>query len=218
MSRPGGPGASGTAAVGVVMPAGPVARAEPAPYSPERLSDRAQIQDVLHRWCRAVDRLDLAAMPALFHPDLHDNHGAFQGGLDALMGWIAQRHQTIVFSLHQISNILIEFAGPDLALAETTYLAIQRYTPEARESLAQSSGGRLGTPGQATDVMGTGRYVDRFERRDGAWKVARRTVVMGWKRMDTVDADGPTMLPGWEVQRRDRSDYVFRARAELGIR
>ena len=26
-------------------------------YSPERLADRAQIQDVMYRWCRAIDRL-----------------------------------------------------------------------------------------------------------------------------------------------------------------
>ncbi|MDP3135280.1 MAG: nuclear transport factor 2 family protein [Burkholderiaceae bacterium] len=186
-------------------------------FTPARLADRAQIQDVMHRWCRAVDRLDIAAMPALFHPDMQDNHGAFRGGREELMAWIGQRHKTITFSLHQVSNIVIEFAGPDLALVETVFLAIQRYSPEARDSLAQSSGGKLGQPGTATDVMGTGRYVDRFERRDGVWKIARRTVVSGWKRMDAVDPDGPAPLPGWEVQRRDASDFIFRERAALGI-
>lgn len=186
-------------------------------YSPARLADRAQIQDVMHRWCRAVDRLDVAAMPALFHPDLYDNHGAFNGGLEGLMAWISERHKTITFSLHQVSNMLIEFAGPDLALVETTFVAIQRYSPEARESLAQTSGGKLGQPGMATDVMGTGRYVDRFERRDGSWKIARRTVVFGWKRMDPVDPDGPRAPPGAQVQRRDASDFIFQERAALGI-
>jgi hypothetical protein len=31
------------------------------------------------------------------------------------------------------------------------------------------------------------RYVDRYERRDGQWKIARRTVVHDWTRVDPVD-------------------------------
>jgi hypothetical protein len=30
-------------------------------YSPARLADRFMIQDLIYRWCRAVDRLDLRA-------------------------------------------------------------------------------------------------------------------------------------------------------------
>jgi len=187
------------------------------PYSPERLADRARIQDIMLRWCRAVDRLDLAVMPELFHEDMQDNHGSYRGDRAGMIRWIGERHQSITFSMHLVSNILIEFSNPDLALVETTILSAQRYAPEARESLAQSSGGKLGEPGMATDVTGSARYVDRFERRDGKWKIARRTVVFGWKRMEPVPADGPAPLPAWEIQRRDGSDFIFRERAALGI-
>jgi hypothetical protein len=85
-------------------------------YSPERLSDRAQIQDLLLRWCRAVDRLDLEAIRGVFHPDAIDHHGAYTGGVDGLIEWIRNRHLTIPFSMHLLGNMLIEFSDSDNAV------------------------------------------------------------------------------------------------------
>jgi len=54
-------------------------------YSPERLADRAAITDVMYRWCRAVDRLDVEGIRGVFHPDAIDNHGPFIGIVDEVM-------------------------------------------------------------------------------------------------------------------------------------
>lgn len=186
-------------------------------FSLARLRDRAQIEDILLRWCRAVDRLDTSSIERLFHSDATDRHGAFNGGVDGLIQWITDRHKSISFSMHQLSNVLVEFAGPNLALVESTVCSIQRYAPDAGEALAQSSGGKLGEPGAETDVFGSARYVDRFERRAGEWRIAARTVVFGWKRMAAVPADGPRIPPEYEAQRRDAADFIFRARQALGI-
>jgi hypothetical protein len=84
----------------------------PNDYSPERIADRMQIQDTMYRWCRSVDRLDFDAMRQVFHPEAVDHHGAFDGGVEGLIDWIGNRHRTIPFSMHAVSNMLIEFAGP----------------------------------------------------------------------------------------------------------
>ncbi|MBN9428597.1 MAG: nuclear transport factor 2 family protein [Burkholderiales bacterium] len=186
-------------------------------YSPDRLVDRAIIHDVMMKWCRAIDRLDLDAIRAVFHADAHDDHGPYRGGVDGLIDWVRERHKTITFSMHQLSNMLIEFATPDLALVETTVCSIQRYTADGKKSLAQLSGGKLGAPGRESDLMGSSRYVDRFERRHGEWRIARRTVIAGWRRIVDVDADAPVMGSDWTVQRRDLTDFIFRERAELGL-
>jgi len=190
----------------------------PADFSPERIADRMQIEDCMVRWCRSVDRLDFEAMRQVFHPDAVDNHGIFNGGVDALIDWIGNRHQGIPFSMHAISNMQIEFAGPDLALVETYVRTTQRYPAEAKAALGQLSGGKLGPEGAAMDLFTCSRYVDRFERRDGDWRIARRTVVADWKQIVPVSADAPQPLPGWEVGRRDREDFVFREQRALGIR
>ena len=64
-------------------------------YSPERVADRLQIQDLIYRWCRSIDRLDFDAMRSVFHPDATDTHGAYDGGVDGLIEWIRERHRTI---------------------------------------------------------------------------------------------------------------------------
>ncbi|MDO8704421.1 MAG: nuclear transport factor 2 family protein [Sulfuricaulis sp.] len=187
------------------------------PYSPARIADRMKIQDALYRWCRSVDRLDYKGMREAFHPDGMDNHGIFNGSADGLVEWIRDRHKNIPFSMHSISNILIEFAGPDLALVETYIRTVQRYPADAMASLAQLSGGKVGTSEFGSDLMTCSRYLDRFERRSGEWRIHRRTVIQDWKQMVDVAPNAPQPLPGWTVGRRDSEDPVFKARRELGL-
>ncbi|HEY9281367.1 MAG TPA: nuclear transport factor 2 family protein [Eoetvoesiella sp.] len=186
-------------------------------YSPERIADRMAIQDAMYRWCRAVDRLDYEGMRAAFHPDGTDDHGIFSGGVDGLVEWIKERHKKIPFSMHQVSNMLIEFASPDLALVETYVRTVQRYPADATASLVQLSGGQEGTPGVAVDLLTCSRYVDRFERRAGEWRIFRRTLVQDWKQMVEVPENAPKPLDGWTVGSRSKDDPVYRERAELGL-
>jgi hypothetical protein len=186
-------------------------------YSPERLADRAQIQDVMYRWCRAIDRLDVDGIRRVFHPDAIDNHGPFVGGVDALIAWLTERHRTIPFSMHLVSNLLIEFAGPDSALVETYIFATLRYSAEGKAALAAFTGGVAGGEGSATDSLAWARYIDRFERRGGEWRIARRTVAFDSGMMSDVPPDAPVFDPSWAVGRRDKDDPIYKERAAMGI-
>ncbi len=186
-------------------------------YSAERIADRMAIQDVMLKWCRAIDRLDSDGMRAAFHPDAIDDHGPYVGGIDGLVEWIQTRHKPIPFSSHQVSNMLIEFASADLALAETIVRTLQRYPADAKASLAQLSGGKAGRPGVGMDLLTSSRYVDRFERRQGEWRIAHRTLIQDWKQLIEVNEDTPKPKPGWRVGRRDRQDFVYVERTALGI-
>ena len=187
-------------------------------YSPGRIADRLQIQDCMYKWCRAVDRLDFSGIRDVFHPGAVDLHGAFNGPVDGLVEWIRERHACIPFSMHAVSNILIEFAGPDLALVETYVRTTQRYPAEARAALDQLAGGKAGAAGGGMDLMTCSRYVDRFERRDDRrWKIAKRTLVADWKQFVPVPADLPQPPASQETGRRSQDDLVFRERRALGL-
>ena len=186
-------------------------------YSPERIADRMQIQDCVYRWCRAVDRLDYEGMRASFHPDAVDRHGAFDGDIDGLVEWIRARHAAIPFSMHAVSNMLIEFAGPDRALVETYVRTTQRYPAEARQALDQLAGGRAGSGDGAMDLLTCSRYVDRFERREGEWKIALRTLVADWKQFVEVPQGQPKPPASQEMGRRNDDDFIYRERRALGI-
>jgi hypothetical protein len=187
-----------------------------AEYSPERLAARAEITDVMYRWCRAVDRRDWAAIYEAFHSDGHDNHGLYKGDVDGLIAWLSERHETISRSMHLVGNMLIEFADDDNAMVESYTLAVQRYNPGGSETRKAIAGGV--DLGEASfDMLIVGRYVDHFQRRNGAWRVLRRTVIFDNSQMLPVPAEGPRMGPEWSISARDGSDPLWSMRREFGL-
>jgi hypothetical protein len=186
-------------------------------FSPARIADRLQIQDVMYRWCRAVDRLDRQGMLDVFWPGAIDSHGPYIGPVEGLVDWILERHKPIAVSSHFVGNLLIEFASPELALVETYVRTIQQYPPHAKLQLAQLTGGSAGEEGMAMDMFTSSRYLDRFEKRGGEWRIARRDLVQDWKQI--VDVKYPALQPreGWIIGRRDGGDAMQLARQELGL-
>lgn len=187
------------------------------PYSAERVADRMEIQDAICRWCRAVDRLDFDAIRSVFHPDAEDDHGSYKGGVEGLIEWVRQRHRTIPCSVHKIGQILIEFGSADVAVAESYVETLQHYPPEASASLAQLTGGSNAATGGAVDLMGRSRYVDRFERRGGRWRIARRTLVFDWRGLVDVPPRPPLLPADWNRGRRGPQDFLYLERERAGI-
>ena len=188
-----------------------------APYCPARIADRFQIQDLLYRWCRAVDRLDKQGMLDVFWPGAIDSHGPYIGTVEGLVDWILVRHQPIATSSHFIGNLLIEFASDDVALVETYVRTIQQYPPEAKQQLAQLTGGSAGDADAAMDMFTSSRYLDRVERREGEWRIARRDLVQDWKQIQDVRYKALQPREGWIIGRRDGTDQTEIARRELGL-
>ncbi|MFM1856407.1 MAG: hypothetical protein RLZ83_1716 [Pseudomonadota bacterium] len=138
----------------------------------QALLDREAIRDCLFRYCRGIDRLDEEALRSAYWPDATDCHGAWQGSASGFIEQALERLRQAGRMIHQVSNILIELHG-DVAAVESYFLAFQAGRDEG---------------GQPLETLLCGRYVDRFERRGGAWRVAARTVVYDWMRH--------TALPG----------------------
>lgn len=157
----------------------------------DELLARQEIADVIYRYARGIDRLDFELVRSCYHPDAYDDHGAFKGTVDefvaAAESWLPRWTAT----QHFMGNMLIEVQG-DVARAETYAVAYHR-----RED-AEGDG--------KDDVMGI-RYVDRFECRDGDWRIAHRVVATEWRRVDPVQgARGRGENGVWG--RRDRQDVV----------
>lgn len=128
----------------------------------QALLDREAIRDCLYRYCRGIDRCDEAALRSAYWPDATDCHGAWKGSATGFIDQALTKLRQGGRRVHQISNILIELAG-DVAAVESSFIALQSTATQ---------------PGRETFLCG--RYVDRFERRQGEWRVADRTVVYDW--------------------------------------
>ncbi|BCN70975.1 hypothetical protein RE943_44480 [Prescottella equi] len=156
------------------------------------LIDKQEITEVLYRYARAVDRKDFDRVADCYFPDAIDNHGGYIGTVAGLIEDMKSRHATIDSSLHYVTNVLIDLDG-DTADVESYCLYYLRQAPAV-----------AGGPQSRATVKC--RYVDRFERRDGQWRIADRIVVFDESVTDEiVDA----LSPSWVRSRRSFEDPVF---------
>lgn len=163
----------------------------------KRLLDEGAVRDVILRYARGVDRLDWELVRSCFHPaavleygDRTDVEGFIEGARRGLPVYLLTQHS--------IMNILID-VDHDTAWSEAYCQARHR------------SPGGDGAP--FSDFLWGGRYVDRFERRDGAWKIAHRVVVHEWTSVEPVHTTWPHAV-NFTQGRRDLDDIVYR-REEL---
>lgn len=157
-----------------------------------RLVDRAEIQDLLFRYCRGVDRCDAALVRSAYHPDSFDDRGYWRGNGHEFAAFITERLRTANSSTtHSVTNALIETVG-DKAFSESYVRAtlVRRDSP-------------------VVDVIGA-RYLDRLSRRDGTWRIEHRTVVLDWRTTETPEnADGPFATDGFQRGARFPDDPVY---------
>ena len=178
------------------------------PDTLQRLLDRAEIQDSLCRYARGVDRQDWDLVRSTYHPDARDEHGEYRGDIDGFIAWLQQRLAGADNSMHFLGNCLIEFAGPDDAFVETSFVSRRLRKPTADE--------QAGLPaGAAIARESWGRYADYFERRDGQWRVAQRTVVIeASSRSVALDGQRSPLSPvTWG--RCDGDDPMYRCRERV---
>jgi hypothetical protein len=159
---------------------------------------RDAISSVLHRYCRGIDRLDLESVRDCYWPDATDSHGGFAGTRDEFVAWVTELLARFASTMHFVGNVSIEVAG-DAAVAETYAIAFHR-SRDPRPSL---------------NLLVGVRYVDRFERRGGEWRIAKRVCVTEWSRVDDEAGRFP-IAPGHVTGKRDRSDVLYQMLAEIG--
>ncbi|MDE2597142.1 MAG: nuclear transport factor 2 family protein [Sphingomonadales bacterium] len=121
---------------------------------------RDAIRRLLTGYCRAADRADAALMAAMFWDDAEVISGVVNGSAaDFARDVIAHITATFASCFHSIANEWIEVQG-NHAVGEHYVIAHNR--------------------GGQTDTMTGGRYVDRYERRGGEWRIASRAFVLDW--------------------------------------
>ncbi len=158
----------------------------------DQIADRCAITDVIHRYCRGVDRFDFELVRSCYHPDAVDEHGSFVGTVDEYLAWVRTQLEKYQVTFHAVSNVLVEFDG-EQARCETYGIAHHR--------------GRRDDPPHRNLITGF-RYVDRFECRDGDWRIVHRIAITEWSRVDDPEQ-------WWKVPdhmrsgRRDSSDPAF---------
>lgn len=142
----------------------------------EEISAHIEIRQVVMRFVRGLDRVDERLMTSAFHPDATHRHGPFhmqKEGLaaDFIREYITSKSDPGPAGQHHITNQYIELRGRDDADVESYFIALVPHLEDGN---------------QRTGLL-AGRYLDRFQRRGGEWRIAARVdVVSDFTRRDML--------------------------------
>ena len=144
---------------------------DPDAVAIDAVLSRQQIADLTMAYCRGVDRADEPLLRSIFHDDGVIVSGAFNGSGQLFATEICKIVKAVFNqTFHSIANQWIEVTGNG-AVGETYVIAVSTMTND---------------DGSQSEMLTGGRYLDRFERRDGVWKIAERTFVSDWNRIDAT--------------------------------
>jgi SnoaL-like domain len=156
----------------------------------EQLLDRQAIWDCLLRYARGVDRLDEDLIRSAFWPDAHDAHGQINGSPENFVSTWMPTQPARQVGQHFVSNQSVVFDDKAGADAETYFM---------------SAGKKFGS--DTLELVG-GRYVDRFEKREGEWRIKTRLVLLDWQVVADASGMEQRLSRGYNGS-RDRSDPSY---------
>jgi len=157
--------------------------------------DHIQIYRVMSRYCHGVDRCDIDILKSVFWDDGVCNYSdedlnAMEWSENCVAGL-----STMVRTLHTIGNHWIEVDG-DKATGETYCTAYHLLKAE---------------DGSLHDMVVGGRYLDRFEKRNGEWRIRSRYYVMDWNtNTPSTDQRSEGLLGGLNTGGRAPNDPYYK--------
>ena len=156
----------------------------------EQLLAKESIRDTLSRYCRGLDRMDKEMAYSVWHIDASTNyHGIYEGSGYGFIDWVWEAHTFMQCHSHQITNVLIDVDG-DQAVSEA-YITVVLWTLPDED-------------GKQTEIIGRGRYLDHWLKRDGSWRIARREFVQDMNTLNELTKGDVST-----VSARDTSDASF---------
>ena len=156
---------------------------------------KQELHELLARFCRGVDRADEEILLSVWHEDATVDYGFMKGSAQEFCRRMAAMNPDIIRTIHCVSNELFEVNGEKAA----------------GESYLFSISTRL-LNGKEMDTLVAGRYLDRFERRNGEWRLLQRTFVMDWNmnQPSTGEWKGEGRFGVLNNHgRRDKTDFLY---------
>lgn len=135
-----------------------------------RIDELLSKQEIYERLCdymRGQDRLDPVLHRSVFWDDATTDYGIFVGDADGFVAFAQKALTPHKSNHHMIGQVRIDLEG-EVGFGEVYFTAFHRIEQD----------------GQDRDLFVAGRYVDRYERRGGVWKIAFRAELVDWSRND----------------------------------
>lgn len=177
-----------------------------------RIEDREAIRDVIAAYAHAIDRRRWGMMERLFHHDARFRFGVVEGDW---RGFVDQARAIIdpcLATQHQLGQIQFGFAnGSEVeGVCHTETYMTAMHTVPAGYPIPDV----FPDKGKIYSAVVAGRYVDRFEKREGEWRIAQRTGLYDWREFREVEgvdlSDTPEGASGYHDERDPSTTVVTR--------
>lgn len=175
-----------------------------------RIEDREAIREIIALYAHAIDRRRWDMMRNLFYADAVFGFGPIEGDWH---GFVEQARAVIdpcLATQHQLGQTIIAFADADTAHCET-YMTAMHTVPAGYPTTDV-----FPDKGKTYSAVIAGRYVDRFERREGLWRIASRKGLYDWREfreLEGIDLSGmPEGAAGFHDDRDPSTPAVARWR------
>ncbi|CAH0991011.1 hypothetical protein SIN8267_01112 [Sinobacterium norvegicum] len=156
----------------------------------ESLIAKQDITELIYNYMRGLDRWDKALLQSVFFDDAWCEYGFINTSATKFVDFALAALKTHQANQHMVGNILIDIEG-DEAFAEVYFRAYHKVEVD----------------GVFQDIIIAGRYLDRYEKRSGVWKMAYRSELVDWSRTE------PTNDPYFE----QAPDSLFGARNDDAV-
>jgi len=166
------------------------------------LQDQLAISALMQSWALARDTGDWGKLRATAHPGAAMTTTWFDGSFDAFVESCEVSWRKGSRSQHFLGGTVAEIEG-------TRAIAQTRMSINVRSLL----------DGVEVDAVCTGRFFDRVEKREGVWRIARRSVIYEKDRIDPVDPNARISLDA-EILARFPEGYRHLAylQSQIGYR
>lgn len=134
---------------------------------------KERLHELEMAYCRGVDRRDAALLRSIFFEDAIEEHGdMYSGRATEFADWVFRDFlPKYELTTHYVLNEWYRVDG-DKAEGETHRLSYHR---------------ERAADGSATEAIAACRTFNRYECRDGVWKISYRSVVRDWVTQRPVD-------------------------------
>jgi hypothetical protein len=163
-------------------------------FDPARLQgllDGEELRALSATYMRGLDRADGALVRSVFTDDATTHYGSFTGGPDEMAGMAMKALSAYSDTQHFLGQINLEVDGDE----GTGEVYFQAYHKHATEGF---------------DRFICGRYIDRYRRVNGSWRISHRTEAVDWSRTEPIADDYLRLRPHTVRGTRDATDLSYR--------
>lgn len=161
------------------------------------VADYHDIFDNEHEYARGLDRHDNALIGSVFWPDARASYGALVD-MDGYAEWANEGHASSAAHQHFVTGLTIDVDGDTAHEEGYIYFSSDMQRDNSFDSPGAPTPGRAVAGSLAT--FGTGRYVNRYERRNGEWRMIVHEYVHDISLpLEAVDLCATACLGRWDV-------------------